>query len=161
LARYTCYYRRGKQSMSADQFEYDFAKAEGIEFRFFCAPKRIVSANGRIEYMEFIRTEVIAGDASAARVREIAGTEFSEPVSAVIRAIGQARLLETFAAVGIRTREGVVDVDPSLQTSRHGVFAAGDCIFEKGSREAMVVEAAEQGKVAARSVDAYLRTARG
>jgi dihydropyrimidine dehydrogenase (NAD+) subunit PreT len=43
-----------------------------------------------------------------------------------------------------------------LQTTRAGVFAAGDCIFAKGSRDAMVVEAAEQGKIAARSVDAYL-----
>ncbi len=43
-------------------------------------------------------------------------------------------------------------------TSRAGVFAAGDCIFQKGLREAMVVEAAEQGKIAARSVDAFLRS---
>jgi glutamate synthase (NADPH/NADH) small chain len=48
-------------------------------------------------------------------------------------------------------------VDESLQTTRPGVFAAGDCVFEKGAREAMVVEAAEQGKIAARSIDAYLR----
>ncbi len=51
----------------------------------------------------------------------------------------------------------VVRVDDDLRTTRKGVFAAGDCLFAKGSREAMVVEAAEQGKIAARSVDAYLR----
>jgi glutamate synthase (NADPH/NADH) small chain len=39
------------------------------------------------------------------------------------------------------------------------VFAAGDCTFERGRGEAMVVEAAEQGKIAAASVDRHLRQA--
>jgi glutamate synthase (NADPH/NADH) small chain len=51
----------------------------------------------------------------------------------------------------------VVRVDEAMRTTRSGVFAAGDCIYAKGQREAMVVEAAEQGKIAARSVDAFLR----
>ncbi|MFN2529337.1 MAG: NAD(P)-dependent oxidoreductase [Candidatus Baltobacteraceae bacterium] len=149
----TMYYRRGEAEMTAYEFEYDFAKMEGIEFRFFCAPKRIIGENGRVTAVEFIKTEL-----NLAQVpKSIPGSEFIEPADTIIRAIGQSRLLDTFAELGIRTREGVVDVDESLQTSRRGVFAAGDCIFEKGQREAMVVEAAEQGKVAARNVDAYLK----
>jgi len=53
----------------------------------------------------------------------------------------------------------VVRVDDAMRTTRDGVFAAGDCIYAKGQREAMVVEAAEQGKIAAQSVDAFLRAA--
>ncbi|MBC5815874.1 MAG: NAD(P)-dependent oxidoreductase [Candidatus Eremiobacteraeota bacterium] len=157
----TMYYRRGEAEMTAYEFEYDFAKMEGIEFRFFCAPKRIIGENGRVSAVEFIRTELVAAGEGVLESlmhvpKTIQGSEFIEPADTIISAIGQSRLLDTFAELGIRTREGVVDVDESLQTSRHGVFAAGDCIFEKGTREAMVVEAAEQGKVAARSVDAYL-----
>lgn len=145
----TCYYRRGEAQMTAYQFEYDFAKNEGIEFRFFCAPKRIIGTGGRVSAVEFVRTN--------AEARPIAGTEFIEPVDTVIRAIGQSRLLDTLERVGVAHDGGVVRVDDSLETTRAGVFAAGDCIFEKGWREAMVVEAAEQGKIAARSVDAYVR----
>ena len=154
-ARVVCYYRRGEEQMTAYQFEYDFAKEEGIEFRFFCAPKRIIGQNQHVNAVEFVRTRLeIQGDREV--VAPIAGSEFTEPVDTFIRAIGQSRLIETFDALGIAHDFGVVKVDEALQTSRPGVWAAGDCIFEKGMREAMVVEVAEQGKVAARAIDAFL-----
>ena len=152
VERVTMYYRRGEAEMTAYEFEYDFAKQEGIEFRFFCAPARIIGERGHVKAVEFVRTQSEGRNGSP---RTIAGSEFIEPVATIISVIGQSRLIETFESLGIRTRDGVVDVDASLQTSRPGVFAAGDCIFEKGSREAMVVEAAEQGKIAARAIDAY------
>ncbi|HEV2262130.1 MAG TPA: NAD(P)-dependent oxidoreductase [Candidatus Rubrimentiphilum sp.] len=150
-ARVVCYYRRGAEQMTAYQFEYDFAKEEGIEFRFFCAPRRIIGQNLHVSGVEFVKTELRDG-----RLHEIAGSEFIERADTVIRAIGQRRLIETFEELGIRHNDGVVEVDASLRTSRAGVWAAGDCIFEKGTREAMVVEVAEQGKVAARSINAFL-----
>ena len=69
--------------------------------------------------------------------------------------------MKLFDALGIKHEGGVVQVNSDLQTSRTGIFAAGDCIFAKGSREAMVVEAAEQGKVAARSVNRVLELRHG
>lgn len=155
-ARVICYYRRGADQMSAYEFEYDFAKQEGIEFRFFCAPVRIVG-HGRVEAVEFARTRLEMRNG-----REVAsivpGTEFLEPCDTVIRAIGQSRLTELLAACGVETDDGVVRVDETLRTTRPGVYAAGDCIFEKGSREAMVVEAAEQGKIVARSIHVALQS---
>ncbi|HET9095642.1 MAG TPA: NAD(P)-dependent oxidoreductase [Candidatus Baltobacteraceae bacterium] len=148
-ARVTCYYRRGQEQMSAYDFEYEFAKQEGIEFRFFSAPVRITGVNGRVNAMEFVRTN--------ANATPIPGSEFTEPADTVIRAIGQSRLLSTLERLGVAHDGGVVRVSDSLETTRRGVFAAGDCIFAKGTREAMVVEAAEQGKTAARGVDHYLR----
>jgi glutamate synthase (NADPH/NADH) small chain len=148
-ANVRCYYRRGEPQMTAYEFEYEFAKQEGIEFRFFCAPVRILGTNGRVSAVEFVRTD--------AGAKPIPGSTFVEPVDTVIRAIGQSRLVETLERAGVAHEGGVVRVDNRLQTTRAGVFAAGDCIFAKGSREAMVVEAAEQGKTAARSVDAYVR----
>lgn len=141
--RVTMFYRRGEAQMSAYDFEYDFAKEEGIEFRFFCTPLRVLTEHGRVVGVEF----------ADAQGRE----SFVEPCDTVISAIGQRRLLETLTAAGVEHDDGVVRVDAALRTSREGVFAAGDAIFKKGEREAMVVEAAEQGKTAARSVNEYLK----
>ena len=158
--RVTCYYRRGEEQMTAYQFEYDFAKQEGIEFRFFCMPLRIIGEGGRVTGVEFVRT-LLRRDGDRIALETLPGSEFVEAVDTVISAIGQSRLLDTFARLGIEHDGGVVRVGAGLQTTRPGVFAAGDCIFEKGMREAMVVEAAEQGKIAARSIDAYLRVREG
>jgi len=150
-ARVVCYYRRGEAQMTAYKFEYDFAKQEGIEFRFFCMPVRILGENGRVKGVEFVQTQLVDG-----RLLPCPDTEFIEPADTVIRAIGQSRLIDAFERLGIAHDDGVVRVDDRLQTTRPGIFAAGDCIFQKGAREAMVVEAAQQGKRAARSIDEYL-----
>jgi len=152
--RVTMYYRRGEDQMTAYQFEYDFAKQEGIEFRFFCAPTKIIGET-HVSGVEFVRTEIPGGADKPAPVA-VRGSEFVEKVDTVIRAIGQSRLRDVYEAAGVKAADGVVQVDEQMRTSRQGIWAAGDCIFEKGMREAMVVEAAEQGKIAARSVDAFL-----
>jgi len=154
--RVTMFYRRGEEQMTAYAFEYEFAKQEGIEFRFHCAPVRVVGSD-RVDGVEFVRTSIPVDTIKPAPV-PVPGSEFIERATTVIAAIGQSRLTSTFDALGIEHQDGVVRVDERLQTTRPGVFAAGDCIFEKGMREAMVVEAAEQGKIAARSIDAYLRS---
>lgn len=146
-SRVTMYYRRGAEQMSAYAFEVDFAKQEGIEFRFFAQPHRIVERGGRVAAVEFASTDR-------------PGETFTEPVDTLIRAIGQSRLLDDLERFGVAHASGVVRVDERLQTSRPGVFAAGDCIYEKGRREASVVEAAEQGKTVARGVHAYLSEGR-
>jgi dihydropyrimidine dehydrogenase (NAD+) subunit PreT len=148
----TMYYRRGEAQMTAYDFEYDFAKQEGIEFRFFCAPKRVITQSGRVTGLELVRTVL----ANEARIEILPGSEFVVPCDTVIGAIGQSRLITAIDALGVAHEGGVVRVDDGMRTSRVGVFAAGDCIFEKGSREAMVVEAAQQGKIAARSAHEYL-----
>jgi dihydropyrimidine dehydrogenase (NAD+) subunit PreT len=160
--RVTMYYRRTQREMSAYLFEYEFAKQEGVEFRWLCAPKRILKQNGRVSGVEFVRTRPRPVDGSARNAPdEVPGSEFTVEADTVIRAIGQSRLVELFTKLGVQHDSGVVRVDDNLETSRPGIFAAGDCIFAKGNREAMVVEAAEQGKIAARSVDRELEQAHG
>ncbi len=144
--RVTCFYRRGPDSMTAYDFEYEFAKQEGIEFRFFTAPLKI-DEHG----LTVIDTTLEGGKLST-----IPGTECVEKIDTVISAIGQGRLLETLSKLGITLDEGVVRVDDNMATTRKGVFAAGDVIYAKGVREAMVVEAAQQGKIAAKAIEAYL-----
>jgi dihydropyrimidine dehydrogenase (NAD+) subunit PreT len=158
----TMYYRRGADEMTAYPFEFEFAKQEGVEFRWHCVPKRILGEQGRASGVEFVRTRParLAGAPRTAPA-EIEGSAFVARAQTVIRAIGQSRLILLFDQLGVRHDAGVLRVDENLETSRRGIFAAGDCIFAKGRREAMVVEAAEQGKCAARSVHAALEHRRG
>jgi NAD-dependent dihydropyrimidine dehydrogenase PreA subunit len=76
-------------------------------------------------------------------------------VDSVILAIGQAPELSFLTPDdGLElTPAGTLRVDPvTLATSRPGVFAGGDAAFPP----ALLITAAQQGKVAARSIDAYL-----
>lgn len=150
----TLFYRRTEHEMTAYPFEYEFAKQEGVEFRWKCAPLRIVGESNRVKAIEFIRTE-LQDDGKA---ELIPGSEFVVEVDTVIRAIGQSKHLNLIEQFGLSHKSGVVDVQDGFRTSQPSIFAAGDNTFVRGSvREAMVVEAAEQGKIVARSVHQFLQ----
>jgi glutamate synthase (NADPH/NADH) small chain len=156
----TMYYRRTEAEMTAYPFEYEFAKQEGVEFRWLSAPKRILGENGRVRAVEFIRMRLeVPDDTGRPRPVAVPGSEYVVETDTVIRAIGQTRLARLAAAFQVETRGGVIQVDEQFRTNIPKVFAAGDCTFERGRGEAMVVEAAEQGKIAAASVDRHLRQA--
>jgi dihydropyrimidine dehydrogenase (NAD+) subunit PreT len=148
----TMYYRRGAERMTAYGFEIEFAQVEGVEFRTFVLPKRIVVENGRVAGLELISTD------PAGNARPLPGTERIVPADTVIAAIGQTRhtpLLDAFGVV--HDVNGIAIVDDGMRTNLPNVYAAGDCMFKPGGIDAMVVEAAQRGKVAAQSVDAFLR----
>jgi dihydropyrimidine dehydrogenase (NAD+) subunit PreT len=148
----TMYYRRGAERMTAYDFELEFAKVEGVEFRTYVLPKRIVTEGGRVSGLELIST---APDGSA---RPLPGTERVVPVDTVILAIGQTRHTALLDAFGVtHDVNGIAIVDDAMRTNRPNVYAAGDCMFKPGGTDAMVVEAAQRGKVAAQSIDQYLR----
>lgn len=148
----TMFYRRGAERMTAYDFEIEFAKVEGVEFRTFVLPKRIVTITGRVVGLELVST---AEDNSA---RPIPGTERIVPVDTVIRAIGQGRHVALLDAFGVtHDVNGIAAVDGDLRTSNPKVFAAGDCMFRPGGTDAMVVEAAQRGKQAAYSADLTVR----
>ncbi|WP_370589246.1 NAD(P)-dependent oxidoreductase [Thermoactinomyces sp. CICC 10521] len=154
----TMFYRRTEAEMTAYPFEYEFAKQEGVEFRWLSVPRRILGENGRVSAVEFICMRLDAPDHSGRpRPVPVPGTQFTVEVDTVIRAIGQSRLTRLLNELRIKCRNGVVQVDECFRTNRANIFAAGDCTFERGKGEAMVVEAAEQGKIVARSVHQYLK----
>jgi glutamate synthase (NADPH/NADH) small chain len=147
----TMYYRRGEERMTAYDFEIAFARVEGVEFRTCTLPSRILVENGRIAGLEIVATHP-AGTALA-----LAGSEQIVRADSVIVAIGQSRHRALLDAFGVSYGPtGIALVDDAMQTNRPGIFAAGDCTFTPGGIDAMVVEAAQRGKVAARGVDAFL-----
>jgi dihydropyrimidine dehydrogenase (NAD+) subunit PreT len=148
-------YRRTEKEMTAYDFEYEFAKQDGVEFRWLTNPKRLISdKNGHVKQLECIRME-LQGTESDERPRpvEIEGSEFLLDVDIVVKAIGQTRHREMIESFGLEHNGGVVKVDENtFITSNPKIYSAGDVIFGKGIGEAMVVSAAQQGKETALSI---------
>ncbi|QRG65315.1 NAD(P)-dependent oxidoreductase [Brevibacillus choshinensis] len=147
-------YRRTANEMSCYQFEYEFAKQDGVEFRWLVAPSRILGENGRVKGLELTKMELGEPDAKGRkRPVPISGSEFVIEVDFVVKAIGQERHVSLIEAFGIQHQKGVVSVqDATYRTSNPKVFAAGDIIFGGGKTDAMVVDAANHGKRAAHAI---------
>jgi dihydropyrimidine dehydrogenase (NAD+) subunit PreT len=147
----TMFYRRGPERMTAYGFEVEFAKAEGVEFRYNVLPHKVIVTGGKVTGLQLIRTD------PAGTARPIAGSEYTIPVDNVIPAIGQSKFEALLDSFGIVHERGIAVVDDAMRTNNPRVFAAGDVMFRAGKSDAMVVEAAERGKTAAKTIDALLR----
>ncbi|RIV21984.1 NAD(P)-dependent oxidoreductase [Alicyclobacillaceae bacterium I2511] len=155
------YYRRTQREMTAYPSEFNFAKQEGVGFHWLSLPKQILGQGGRVTGIEFLKARFAEDNNGRPVPVPILGSEFVVPTDGVIRAIGQSRVTEFLQSSGIKTEHGVISVNSNGQTSHPKVFAAGDCIFAKGHSEAMVVEAAQQGKIAAASIHRFLSEKNG
>ncbi len=148
-------YRRTAEEMTAYDFEYEFAKLDGVEFRWLTAPKRIISdENRKVTGIECCNMKLAEPEADGRRRPiPVEGSEFVIPVDAVVKANGQSRHHELINSLGLEHDRGVVKVNQETrQTSNPKIFACGDIIFGKGKGEAMVVTAAQQGKEVAAAI---------
>ncbi|MGE7914653.1 NAD(P)-dependent oxidoreductase [Lysinibacillus xylanilyticus] len=145
-------YRRTQNEMTAYKFEYEFAKQDGVEFKWLTAPKKIIGNEaGKVVGIECVKMKLgEAGADGRQRPEEVEGSNFIIEVDTVIKAIGQTRFVSLIEAFGLQHTNGVVDIDETtMQTSNDKVFACGDVVFGNGQGEAMVVTAVQQGKDAA------------
>ncbi|WP_337098951.1 NAD(P)-dependent oxidoreductase [Paenibacillus sp. YIM B09110] len=149
-------YRRTSAEMTAYDFEFEFAKQDGVSFKWLTAPTRIAAGqNGEVKALECVEMR-LEEDANGGRAKPvpIEASAFSMEVDVVIKAIGQTRHLPLIEQLGLAHKRGVVTVDAATyQTSNPQVYAAGDVVFGEGQQgDAMVVSAAQQGKLAAYSI---------
>ena len=153
-------YRRGPAEMSAFDYEYDLAKADGITFLWNAAPKRVVGNSKRqVEALECLRTELGAPDASGRRSpQSVAGSEFQLAVDMVVKALGQQKKTDFLSQIsGLLLDKGRVVVNPeTMQTPNPKYFAGGDCVNGAGE----VVDAVAHGKRAALGISAMLQQRR-
>ena len=142
----TIVYRRGREAMPASAHEQAWAQRNGVTIRHWAAPQAVLSEAGKLTGMRFANTTLRDG-----RLVET-GEAFTLPADMVLRAIGQTH---TQAATGqaIALEGGRIRCDAEGRTSVAGVWAGGDCRF--GGRD-LTVEAVQDGKVAARSIDQAL-----
>lgn len=148
-------YRRTQEEMTAYDFEYEFAKLDGVAFQWLTAPKRILGdENGNVVGIECVRMELVMVEGGRKRPIPIADSEFVIEVDTVIKAIGQTKHISLIEQFGLAHSRGTVTlVDSTIgMTSNPKVFAAGDVIFGDGQGEAMVVSAAQQGKLTAYAI---------
>jgi formate dehydrogenase beta subunit len=140
--------------------EMNITREEGIEFTPGWGPKRIVGEHGRATGIELIRCTRVFDDQGRFNPTFAPGTERVVDADTIILAIGQR---PDYGFVrpedGIElTPAGTIKVDPqTLATTAPGVFAGGDGAFPP----ALLITAAEHGKRAADSIDAYLGGGRG
>lgn len=150
----TIVYRRTATEMTAYPHEYEFAKSEGIAFRFLTQPLGVVTDAGKVSGLRVARVELGPPDSSGRRApRTVPDEESVIETDEVIKAIGQEKPALA-AQLGLATERGFIRVSDEFETSLAGVFAGGDAIRAKGS--ASTVMAVQDGKLAAMAIHARL-----
>jgi glutamate synthase (NADPH/NADH) small chain len=152
-----CAYRRTKNELPARIEEVAHAEHEGIEFHFLVAPLELLGdEQGWVRAVRLQKMELGEPDASGRRRPvPIEGSEFEMECDVAVVALGTiANPLLTNATPALETNKwGNIVADDGQATSMPGVFAGGDIV--RGG--ATVILAMGDGKVAARSIDEYLR----
>jgi dihydropyrimidine dehydrogenase (NAD+) subunit PreT len=157
-ARVTMVYRRSQAEMTAYGFEYEFAKQEGIEYRFLTAPVAIHGDSSGVKSLECVQMQLGVPDASGRpRPEAVQGSNHHLPVDMVIKAIGQNKQLELAQALGLEVKNGYIVTNEHNHTSNPKVLAGGDCVRLKG--DASTVMAVQDGKIAAKSIHAMFQRA--
>lgn len=150
----TMVYRRTDREMSCYEHEYEFARREGIEFRFLSQPHRVLLDNGKPAGLECLRVELGAADASGRPApAAVPGSEFVLAADQIVKAIGQQKPALA-ALLGLKTSKGFIAVDEDFRTSAAGIYAIGDCTRAAGA--ASTVMAVEDGKLAAIAIHQQL-----
>ena len=158
-------YRRSLEELPARKEEVEHAMEEGIEFLLLHNPLKVLGyqnpddprdpKNGFVTGMQCIRMELGEPDASGRRRPvPIEGSEFEIDVDTVVIAIGTSPnplIKNTTEGLEVNRRGGIIINEDGL-TTRAGVYAGGDAV----TGAATVISAMGAGKLAAKSIDAYL-----
>lgn len=142
-------YRRSMDEMPAYWFEYDLAKSVGSSGVFQVTPLEIMG-DKKVEGIKFAKSKTVNG-----RVDVIPGSEFVEDCDMVIKATGRAKFKNFLGKMDQLKLDdfGRIIVNPENgQTTSPKYFAGGDAV--NGGME--VVNAAADGKAAAKGIQAYL-----
>ncbi len=150
-------YRRSYCQMPAEPDERIEAQEAGVHFLLLNQPVDYeVDADNRISGVKLVRTRLGEPDDSGRRRPEnIPDSEWTLPADLVIEAIGNqapADLPQSYPNVDVDSR-GLIQADSETgRTSVPGIFAGGDIV--RGP--ALVVNAVQDGKTAAKAIIAYV-----
>jgi len=148
----TLVYRRAPENMSATWHEQEFAQVNGVKLKHWARPLRLIGHNGAVKEIEFERT------ALDDRGRLVGtGETFSILCDQVFKAIGQKLVKDPVngkARESLDIHDGKIAVNDEMKTSLGNVWAGGDCVT---SGIDLTVQSVEDGKIAAESIDRFLR----
>lgn len=145
----TIVYRRGAEAMPASAKEQAWAQTHGVLIRHWAAPEAVLAEGGQVTGVRFVAKRLEGGKLVNT------GDRFTLPADRVLRAIGQSFVAGPLGG-SVALEQGRIKADAEGRTSLKGVWAGGDC--KAGGRD-LTVEAVEDGKLAAASIDAALRSA--
>jgi glutamate synthase (NADPH/NADH) small chain len=148
----TIVYRRGPAQMSATGHEQEFAQTNGVRIKHWARPVRLVGHEGKVRTVEFEYTRLDP----AGRLTGT-GDRFTLEADMVFKAIGQIFVgtpLLDGAVEPLDLHTGRILVNDDQQTSLPGVWAGGDCVQ---AGQDLTVECVQHGKLAAHSIDRFLR----
>ena len=150
-------YRRSFEEIPARQEEVQHAQEEQIRFQTLTNPVEILgSDDGNVTGVRCIRMELGEPDANGRRRPvPVPDSDFVIDADCVIMAIGTSPnplIKSTTGGLDVNARGGIV-ADENGCTSRDGVFAGGDTV----TGAATVIKAMGAGKIAAKSIDAYIQ----
>ncbi len=149
-AKVTIVYRRAEKNMKCLPSEYEAAKADGVAFKFYSAPKAVVGTD-HVEGLKYEKQQILE-DATMVPTGEFGVV----PANKIIAAIGNRPELDCIRQFGIKANDdGYIAAQeiPYGMTSKAGVFAAGDGVH----KPATVVLAMREGKKVAAGIDEYIR----
>ena len=130
-------YRRGPEKMSASVFEQALAQTSGVNIHHWATPARIVG-DDHVTGIEF--------------KLEDSDEAMHLNADVVFKAIGQK--LDGSGLDALASESGRFVVDADQKTSVQGIWAGGDCVV---GGDDLTVSAVQHGKIAAISIDQYLR----
>ncbi len=155
-AEVTCYYRRSHDEAPARSEELRHAEQEGINWRWLSNPVEfIVDENNFVKQIKCERMTLSDPDETGRRKPVPTGEFFVEDCDTVVMSLGcSVNPIIPSTDPEIHTNKwGVIIVDPvTCQTSKKGVFAAGDAITGGST----VILAMGQAKKAAAGIHDYL-----
>ncbi len=149
-------YRRSIKEMTATMEEIEDAEAEGTDLMFYVQQTKVLTENGKVTGLEFLKNKLGEPDASGRRRPvPIPGSEFTISCDTIIPAFGQKpdkSVLDEKSGVKW-TKSTTIQTNPhNYMTDRHAVFAGGDA--QMGAKT--IIECVAQGKLGARSIHAFL-----
>ena len=151
-------YRRSFEEIPARKEEVVHAQEEQIEFKTLTNPTEILGdENGNVKGIRCVKMELGEPDETGRRSpHPVENSEFDIDVDCVIMAIGTSPnplIKSTTTGLDVNRRGGII-ADENGQTSRKGVFAGGDTV----TGAATVIKAMGAGKIAAKSIDEYIKS---
>lgn len=151
-------YRRSMEELPARKEEVHHAQEEEIIFLLLNNPVAILGdEEGNAKGIECVKIELGEPDESGRRRPiEVKDSNFVLDVDAVIMALGTSpNPLIKSTTEGLEIdKKGCIVTDENAATSREGVFAGGDAV----TGAATVILAMGAGKIAAESIDKYIKS---
>lgn len=145
----TIMYRKDQPQMSANKHDQDYAKADGVTFKFYAQPVELTK-----EGVKYCKTASHEDEKGQLIWETFKDQQFLEKADSIIVAVSQGPHNNIVSNTDHITtnRYGLVITDDSGRTTREGVFASGDVVT--GAKT--VVEAVKYSKLAVNAIEAYL-----